>query len=648
MPDTNSDNWLLDFQEANSRVHHQAASPVGCPAFVRHICLWETKLRTEEKRSSAIETYLHRLAFKIQKSSRLGSRATTAFDGKPCVTKIVSIPQNFSVEPFVRGKSYEFIFYWCHVRTTLRLLVHVEYITIRVTIDASYAPDGDSSLNLERTQIQHARRLYQEAKSISSDEITEDVAVKSGQFLYTDLWASMDEEILRNNMLLGPIISDYRGIISGPPSEVRSIFKKTQLSRNIKTYSHKPISPASQCGIVSKRLYLIASQDDLIRYEVLASGFLGGRAIYTSALRANPQIAADTNSVHFSMHYTTGDQWELGRLLDTILTLGTLRVAAVYKLNELYRQSGALNELYGNIYEVSGLIRDDTKDLSVAYAPETEVLENRNDFHSTVTDKISQIETKILEINSKFKYGMKYRLERSEYYIQEFYRICPDLKEASIDGYQNYKEFIVRRLGSAFRQIGTIDALLRDVNKNVSTINSQFVASKANSVTYDIRDIAAKTQDEDSEIESIQDFGERILLIALLPYYGSHVISGILAIEEHDPKQGLIWALGALLGLIILAYKSAARILREKRHLKKMLKNADEKKKSLSQRGRSIIAKKRANINGEWVWLVCSVLAGASVFYLASTQYIRVQGEISGHSPASVEAPKDHKTNGQQ
>ena len=107
--------------------------------------------------------------------------------------------------------------------------------------------------------------------------------------------------------------------------------------------------------------------------------------------------------------------------------------------------------------------------------------------------------------------------------------------EEPVEGYQPYSAFIQRRLGGAFEYIATLATKLGEFARDELVLNEAYSSLQMLNMTAEIRGAGDATranteaiQSEEDDIESIQSFGEGVLIVVLIPYYSAHVLEGML------------------------------------------------------------------------------------------------------------------------
>jgi hypothetical protein len=113
--------------------------------------------------------------------------------------------------------------------------------------------------------------------------------------------------------------------------------------------------------------------------------------------------------------------------------------------------------------------------------------------------------------------GLSYRIERSRYYVKQFEDNVTLLRIRRVEGDQPYDQFIRRRLGSEFDFIDRLGIRYERAVRAMATLDQEYLAIIQNKLV----ERANKIQ---TDIHTIQEWGEAILLGILVPYYMAHLL----------------------------------------------------------------------------------------------------------------------------
>ncbi|MCC7248276.1 MAG: DUF3422 family protein, partial [Lysobacter sp.] len=243
-------------------------------------------------------------------------------------------------------------------------------------------------------------------------------------------------------------------------------------------------------------------------YEMTASYFLKGRAIYSSSL-GHPITPSSNRTrlvpVVYSLFVCVSDAWQIGRLLDTVHSMGVLRIAALRNIDK---------------------ISDASKELA--------------DIRSSIRDSGSlNIKTLQKQMDELLKKDASWRIERSQRYWKQFLARVDRVRIVRIEGFQPYDVFVNRRIGDTITFIESTGKQLANIRKE---IDFRYQMMQTESLEKNI-----------NYITSLQKAGELLLLFPL-SYYSymmyEKIYQKISKITGHENKF-------IELGIIVLAFLSA-------------------------------------------------------------------------------------------
>jgi hypothetical protein len=448
---------------------------------------------------------------------------------------------------FGRGTADICRIWWCGLRVTIRLEMETEYISLTTIIDLSVAPPPDVPRPRENcvaaddlvTALNELKEAFDASNAAAESEPKSDWNALRLR-LQEHVWTGIESDLIDHDGILaanlGYVFADFRGLITaaesagaGPNKPDRAAKKLRPLFQNPcpggsvgKSPCHAPLDEWRRDAL--KRLWpLIKSEQISEEFEFTASGYLGGRAVFVSALGPKPGGPAigpeDWTPLNYYLHTSTHDDWQLGRLIDRIHNLATLRLAATVRI-------GALTEAGEIADRVLRLIEDADKALRVALKATSYSSPSKGtaaDRYKAIMEPpeaaIRIVEAELAKIAERFPLGITGRLERSQYYIDRFMTGADVFRVKRIEGFQVYKEFISRRMTGIFGYIHLLHQRMNDVWAGMSELNRKYATLKMTAVTCDINNLTAAIKHEDNEIKKIQDFGEIALIGILVPYY---------------------------------------------------------------------------------------------------------------------------------
>jgi len=331
---------------------------------------------------------------------------------------------------------------------------------------------------------------------------------------------------------LGRVFVDFRGLIVGTPESpgwnvFQQPFYRSASSDDLPHHRTKNGTEWWNNKFQSFWPFVVAEKRvDFLKYEFTASRMLGGRALYVTALGAQPSPYLKDGKrfpLLYFMYVDAKSTWQIGRLVDRIHHLGTVRVAAIMGLDTLHAAGVTLREIEGEIDKASTVVP--------AKAPETT---------EALFASITRIQNLISSVDMEFDSGLEYRIERSRYYVKQFRDGIAPLRIRRLEGFQPYNVFVERRLASVFYFIDMLGVRRDQVLKDQSILYQSYFAKNANDIARDIgirnQEIATRNQ----EIATLQTFGEFLLFLVPIPYYAGMVLTHLLFGESDGFTVGAI------------------------------------------------------------------------------------------------------------
>lgn len=575
-----------DYREINGGAHRKAASTVGQPSFVRRIGLWDVgprevrnkhgrsghpaELRRDlkahsERRRAAYSNYLSEL------QAIVGANEEDRFHDGSCDP----LRQDRDVHS---GTLSVLRFCWRKIHATVRVEFHAEYVTVTSILDFSLAPfegyqsiarGASSGAEVRATaekRLAALKRMYDRGGWPASDGKAADDRRRALNQALPDfqakLWAMFEDEVLNGHIegrrileeAFGEVFADFRGTITGSHAGWSALNDKAREDRmqGVTTYAprrnrnrqmqHARPSEALIRGALRRLWPAIEFDESLCNYEFTAGAFLNGRAIYVSALGPQPNEGANSdawNAVHYHIHSFTDDEWQIGRLVERINTLGTLRLAATMDVKSLSEASALVDDTLALIeagaaqlqsaISASKSAKGDAIDDGTASAEKK--LENINNL-------MVDVQSKVVDLDFIVSGDISVRLQRSEYYLAQFGREARALREKRIEGYQKYQEFVARRLNGVFRYFEFLRRRLTEIHESRAALVRQYSSLKISTVT--------------SEIGRIQEIGDVALIGILIPYYVGMMIGLVFNLKEKPGGAAWILAVATFFAAVLI------------------------------------------------------------------------------------------------
>jgi Protein of unknown function (DUF3422) len=587
-----------DYPQLHSGAHRKPAIVVGSPALSRHLVLWMPagvadfrgrmeprtdlpKLARQEWKQE-IDRHLYHIYLRIVGlGAHVESPNRNPHTGR--ITLLVGVigadltllPETDANLGDVRADDYQvisFTFTWQEMSITVRAELHTEYWSLSTVADLSRVP----RTNRVRT-VAVVRDVYQPLGSLCAhldrlealiDQDARDSSdfAEIHQYVYNGFWEDLFDRIiwpyLPDDVLsLGSVIADFRGLVLGTPTSDAAPSKGSFFQSPLNRTAEQDSSPRhfvaremprhpnwAACKLeglwpfLSIETSIGDAKIDFKKYEFTASLMLGGRAIYVTALGAQPSQRAGTQGEIVPLFYVIYtdvlNTWQIGRLVDRIHHLGTSRLAAITEV-DLLRQAGhSLRVLANEVADIMSANRDMDLDPRVMQGQ-----------INLTRERVSFVQRELARIRNSTAGRLEYRIERSRYYVRQFRTNLAALRIRRIEGFQPYDVFVERRLGSVFMFVDMLgvryDRLIRDIELLYQYIHAQSLLR-----------VSERIGRRNDAIEDVQAVGEVILLVFLMPYYLGNLLVHIFC-DEKDPNRP-VWA-GALLFGALLAFISVQR-----------------------------------------------------------------------------------------
>jgi len=513
-------NHSEDFYQLNAGAHRRRATNFNAPALTWHRAFWiEVPYSQDTENVETAELEGIRSRARVALKDRIDRFIVELYGFLR--NRAAAQPTKLAIHPFVGGKIFLFNkaiaavdfapipdadlskietdvlysdnrvvvleFEWEGISAIARIEIHTEYFTI-----TTFAELGAVR---EHMREFHALQAYLAAvdRRLQETDARREQAAALRKFFFHDFWETHFNGIMQESGLAGilnesmfkSVFADFRGLV---------ISDKTYKLADAVDFG----AGLSWGRAIDHKLLPLFSENR--RYECTSSYMLDGRALYMTTLGPQLPEAKDSDLlpleyifyVHEGMRDATDraivSKWQLGRLVDRIHTLGTVRLASLKYLPELREASTGLAGLDGYVKKA----RDDlTGRIS------TRNLKRAHEHFAGITAKFSE--------QTRTDTGMLYRIERSRYYVEQFNANVSALRIRRLEGYQQYDEFVRHRLGQVFDFIDRLGVRYERAVGTLSLLDQYYSA--------------ARTQKIDEDIRKIQAYGEAVLFGVLVPYY---------------------------------------------------------------------------------------------------------------------------------
>jgi hypothetical protein len=557
--------YLKEYGSVNNGAHRQAADLVGAPAFIWHQALWKSVHGKDplKERAETIESFIRAVHICIGKIP--GSKLHTN--------------DEIEVLPDDRAKVISFSFIWNDMRTRIRFEIHTEYITITSFIDASIKIVETPTSSLGK-DVQKHLSAFIAGTCPTSDHVLPQYPAKPNinevhEFIYNDIWdKNFFPQILNVSTkvydgTIGMKFVDFRGFITCETYNASDYMKNECISSN-DIYKNKGIQGPFYRKDEGERgqwqrtsipdmnwaryridkvwpfLSVNLKDDDPYlsgRTEFTVSRMLDGRVLYVSALGPQPKqgsVSGNEQPLHFYMHSITQCERQIGRVVDRLTQMGTLRLAAIIPLPALKAVSEKLESVETEISRA----RDSTHDLiQLAKSPikgdkkklettEQEILKNLDEIQVSMANLSEGRDSNACAYLGTAT--MEYRLIRSRVYKEMLFSLMDGLRIKRLEGYQPYDEFIKRRLGGAFGFIDGVERRIEQLKSEWQTLDQLYLTTTVNILTGEIDKQETETKNVQKSIEEIQLVGESLLIGLLAPYYLVNLVFHVFDCEHNE------------------------------------------------------------------------------------------------------------------
>lgn len=525
-----------EYRQLNSGAHRKRSTNFEAPALTWHMAFWIPPAPPNEKKThtrlkNSIDSLILSACRKLKSDPQVtGVRVTPSINGS--IILFEQVVDSTSLQPQetnlserqkdVREGDYRVVsvkFRWRSVEFTVRTELHTEYFSFTTFAE------------LHHLQKEHNEDLWQHFSALKEllETGSSKLASQLPRFFYEEFWSQaaptiFGSEDLRSHLsenILSQIFADFRGIVL---SEEAVSFPFS---------SRKDGAPSWGYEAELKFFPLVTAAE---RYEYTASYMLDERAFYMTAL--GPQSPEDhdhrriplTYLLYVHQHFddpekTPINKWQLGRLVDRMHLLGTLRLAGLRDFAALRAAGHTLSKLDPYV--------TDARDSVAAHRT-----------NGSRDDAITKIElahehfnkiTKQYRESTKSAPGLLYRIERSRYYTEQFRANIRALRLSRIEGSQRYDDFVDRRLGAVFDYINRLGLRYERAINSLLMLDQNYLAIRTNKI--------------EGEVRGIQRYADLALIGALLPYY----LVGQLSHALHEPHGPFVPVLTAALSSLCFA-----------------------------------------------------------------------------------------------
>ena len=590
------------YYEINQGAHRKPANLIGAPSIIWHQALWNADVNfsghsddaRRNDRTDAIKSYLWALY------DRLVSRG--------CSPSNIASRDELTPHPGDRSRVFSIEFLWMRLPAIIRFEVHTEYVAITSSVDGSYRPADDVRQTADiDPEFNILYNLFNELSRLDNDDATFNYQLYHN-YIYEKIWAKFDAEILQsstNDVLLthgssadaakavGGRFADFRGLITVesydvdiPPDQEGTYGNTSQkpfydpnlpVDRSRKTiHRFQRFSDDSARHKLSKLWSFLTAVPAPLgsggRYEYTVSHLIRHRAIYVTALGPQQSGAAGhyrEEPLYYLVHSSTQCPRQIGRVIERLNTLGTLRLAALMWIDKFKEAGFLFRTIERDIEDTRTTIFNNLRST------------NEGKANSYINEKFDNIEIVLKNIASLFEQeALSYRVARANAYIRNYLQLLSSIDAKRIEGFQPYDTFVLRRLDDSFTFIVGLRERYNEIKESVSSLYQYYLSQSAHAMARSI-------SSSDGEIKKLQEFAEGLLIAFFLPYYFGSILShivfpgeptiniaspgntapakvillGLFKIPEQtaDVAKGLIWVTTVAVCIYLLFYVRASR-----------------------------------------------------------------------------------------
>jgi hypothetical protein len=586
---------LIDYQRLLAGAQNRPSSRVRHPLLVWHIGLWHTtESAPEGPRPNSISTgevpqdaatqqdsasevlgleerfavYVRRIAKRIKRLDQ--SASISLFE--PCLTSYEKDPRANDHPGLVVME-----FSWHFFKATIRFEQHTEYCTVSALLDLS----GESGRDIYCSPKIPKRlcSIIDELKSLDrmrdiDTDARYDVrfrdnfkGVSKASFL--TVWKEFYKKILFTSSpeiaSLGSVFADFRGIvlsdegdITGPPPQTRKnnindspptflgvqlpFWHRSKTMRRVVSMAPDPLVTywKDRYDLLWPLMTAEMGDIDFLNYEYTASMMGNGRALYLTALGAQPvkrDPAEERIPLCYGLYSHQLGSWAIGRLIEQINQQGTLRLASLIDLPALQAASGCLRRAEDEVRSAfADLSRADSDQPGSQGRREGDTSEDRYSARKIGELKASLARTQKLlgEADNRVRGGVEQRIERSRYYISRFRQGVPTLQIKQFGDMQPYDVFVERRLGPTFGYIDMLWSRYERVRRDMRALYQRLLAEETKNVATAIRD-------RNTDAEALHQIADLALFAVIGPYYLLTIITHTAFADYPEGMPNGIW-----------------------------------------------------------------------------------------------------------
>ncbi|WP_088348670.1 MULTISPECIES: DUF3422 family protein [Rhodomicrobium] len=356
-----------------------------------------------------------------------------------------------------------------------------------------------------------------------TDAEEEDIASFAANQLYEVFWSIFLDEACRNGQsaagIPGEIFADLRGVVLEPQVDQRTGIWMPRLQRRLSPAQWlRGLAGESQAEPAEVKTFadeavchqILKNYEKFVAYqnfktdqrEFVASRVFKNRAIFVSALGAEllAQAAGDSDesaepgdasdrAIRYLILLADANERQAGRLVELVNTLSTLQAVALKDIDKIREIGTAIRLAGAELDEISREFRTYIQNEEVGRA------DRRFNDHEEVRrleTRLCDMETRLTEVSSTPVGGLQYRVSRALYYSSRFKTRIEGLDVKPITTWQQYDEFVKRRLYSTFDYLIEVGNRIIKLQARVQTTLEAVEAKALVQISKNIEELNAE------------------------------------------------------------------------------------------------------------------------------------------------------------
>ena len=546
-------NYSQSFQALVGEAHKRAPRPLGPPALVWHVGLWNDFLSHQQPNFNAylteVDDFIENIYNLIDLDPHQRLSIRTAAEQAESARKY----------PFSGGSIPIYLRYGAGV---LKIIIarHYEYATITFVFDLSRPPNykghtssaeppkeeflfrgrlgvsqADIDANVEgvRTSLRSLGALLRNGQTVERE--ADDEIGRVQRTLNHDFW----ETIKRHFQIGRPIVeetkscclfADFRGVVLSAGDEGSDLnwpqFVKKPL---VATFDERTNAAAiERIWPLVYHSYPNARDEEFIvcnmaKRRTIYISSLGNRATYVARpnysrpdqMRPEPLdylllvngFDTDRGNIHPQRPY---DRWQLGRLvtrINDICTVQLMGLRGLEQVNEAGETATRMSSELDELFAARSLFSDP-------------VLPDHAQQHAKLRRDVNDFFDRLNKLNrgdpESLVGGLPYRIRQSKRFLDTLNRLMVDLQIEAIEGFQSYDEFLRRRLIGVFEDIEQVGVQLEGLYAKANTLVN-YINWESELLKHD------SEVDTLTRIRQLQALGEVAAVFGAV-YYGSTLL----------------------------------------------------------------------------------------------------------------------------